>query len=69
MELGATGELNLIWSQKSIIVQAISGASALPPLTKPEMKKGRALSSAVPHLTSWLNYFLTFAFVARAAEP
>ncbi len=22
-----------------------------------------------PHLTSWSNYFLTFAFLARAADP
>ena len=36
---------------------------------KPKTKKGRALSSPVPHVTSWPNYFLTFAFLARAADP
>ncbi len=36
---------------------------------KPKTKKGRALSSPVPNLRSWSNYFLTFAFLARAADP
>ena len=32
-------------------------------------EKGRALSSPAPLPTSWPNYFLTFAFLARAADP
>jgi hypothetical protein len=32
-------------------------------------EKGPVLSGLVPHLTSWSIYFLTFAFLARAADP
>ncbi len=41
----------------------------LAPGRSPKRKKGLALSRPVPHLTSWPNYFLTFAFLARAADP
>ncbi len=32
-------------------------------------ERGRALSSPAPHPKSCSNYFLTFAFLARAADP
>ena len=34
-----------------------------------ETERGRALSSPATHPKSCSNYFLTFAFLARAADP
>ena len=42
------------------------GQSASSP-DVPLRRRGRALSGPVP--TPWSNYFLTFAFLARAADP